>query len=123
MTAWGGAIRPMNRRWRSSWIRAWQFSLRPVRYLASRPRSKVESRRPSGQTHRRTTIRSISPEGIQETTDMSAKSNLAVKDVKFEVAARERMIPRINILAEAVKMALDTRFNVVESLQFERGYN
>jgi hypothetical protein len=54
---------------------------------------------------------------------MSAKSNLAVKDVKFEVAARERMIPRINILAEAVKMALDTRFNVVESLQFERGYN
>jgi hypothetical protein len=54
---------------------------------------------------------------------MSAKSNLAANDVEFEVDARERMIPRINILAEAVKMALDARLNVVESLQFERGYN
>lgn len=54
---------------------------------------------------------------------MSAKSSLAAKDVNFEVAARERMIPRINILAEAMIVALDTRFNVVESLQFERGYN
>jgi hypothetical protein len=54
---------------------------------------------------------------------MFAKSNIAAKDVKFKVDAREQMLPRINILAEAVKVALDTKLNVVEILQFERGYN
>ena len=54
---------------------------------------------------------------------MFTKSNIAAKDVKFEVDARKQMRPRINILAEAVKVALDTELNAVERLKFERGYN
>ena len=54
---------------------------------------------------------------------MSAKRNLAAKDVDFDVDARKQTIPRINILAEAVKVALDTELNAVERLKFERGYN
>jgi hypothetical protein len=54
---------------------------------------------------------------------MFSKSNIAAKDVKFKVDAREQMLPRINILAEAVKVALDTELNAVERLKFERGYN
>ena len=54
---------------------------------------------------------------------MFAKSNIAANDVKFEVDAREQMLPRINLLAEAVKVALDTEPNAFERLQFERGYN
>jgi hypothetical protein len=54
---------------------------------------------------------------------MSAKSSLAAKDVNFEVDAREQVLLRINILAEAVKVALDAELNAVERLRFERGYN
>jgi hypothetical protein len=54
---------------------------------------------------------------------MSAKSYIAAKDVKFEVDARKQMLPCINILPEAVKVALDTGLTAVERLQFERGYN
>jgi hypothetical protein len=54
---------------------------------------------------------------------MFAKSNVAAKDVKFEAGAREQLLPRINILAEAVNVALDTELNAVERLKFERGYN
>jgi hypothetical protein len=54
---------------------------------------------------------------------MFAKSNIAAKDVKFEVDAREQMLRRINLLAEAMEVALDTELNAVERLQFERGYN
>ena len=54
---------------------------------------------------------------------MFAKSNIAAKDGNFEVDARKQMLPRINIFAEAVKVALDTELNAVERLKFERGYN
>jgi hypothetical protein len=48
---------------------------------------------------------------------------VAARDAKFEADARQRLLPRINILAEAMNVALDTELNVAERLQFERGYN
>jgi hypothetical protein len=54
---------------------------------------------------------------------MSTRTYVGARDAKFEANAREQILPRINILAEAVNGALDRELNVVERLQFERGYN
>jgi hypothetical protein len=62
-------------------------------------------------------------EDIQETADMSAKSNLSAKAVDFEAAARERMLPGVDVFAEAEKLNFDTGLEMIEAMQFERGYN
>ena len=54
---------------------------------------------------------------------MSTRTYVAARDAKFEADAHEQMLPSINILAEAAKASLDAEFDVVERLQFERGYN
>ena len=54
---------------------------------------------------------------------MSAKPNLAAKNVKSEAALRAYMLPGVDVLTEAEKLSLATELNVVERLQFERGYN
>jgi hypothetical protein len=61
--------------------------------------------------------------GIQETIDMSAKPNLAAKNVKFEVALRAYMLPGVDVLTKAEKLSVATELEMVEGMQFERGYN
>jgi hypothetical protein len=61
--------------------------------------------------------------GIQETIDMSAEPNLAVKNVKFEAALRAYMLPGVDVLTKAEKPSAATELEMVEGMQFERGYN
>jgi hypothetical protein len=61
--------------------------------------------------------------GIQETIDMSAKPNLAAKDVKSEVALRAYMLRGVEFLTEVEELSDATELEMVEGMQFERGYN
>lgn len=54
---------------------------------------------------------------------MSETSNLAAKGVNREADTREPVRRSIEVLAEAARVRLATKLKVVESLQFERGYN
>jgi len=54
---------------------------------------------------------------------MSAKPNLAAKNVKSEAALRAYMLPGVDVLTKAEKLSVVTQLEMVESLQFERGYN
>jgi hypothetical protein len=54
---------------------------------------------------------------------MSAEPNLAVKNVKFEAALRSYMLPGVDVLIKAEKPSAATELEMVEGMQFERGYN
>ena len=54
---------------------------------------------------------------------MSAKPNFAAKNVKSEVALRAYMLPGVDVLTEAEKLSVATELEMVEGMQFERGYN
>ena len=54
---------------------------------------------------------------------MSAKTNMAAKNVKSEVALRAYMLPRVDVLTKAEKLSVVTELEMVEGMQFERGYN
>ena len=54
---------------------------------------------------------------------MSAKTNMAAKNVKSEVALRAYMLPGVEVLAKAEKLSVATELEMLEGMQFERGYN
>ena len=54
---------------------------------------------------------------------MSAKTNMAAKNVKSEVALRAYMLSGIDVRTEAEKLRVATELGMVEGMQFERGYN
>ena len=54
---------------------------------------------------------------------MSAKPHLAAKSVKSEVALRAYMLPGVDVLTKAERLSVATELEMVEGMQFERGYN
>ena len=54
---------------------------------------------------------------------MSAKTNMAAKNIKSEVALRAHVLPGVDVLTEAEKLSVATELEMVEGMQFERGYN
>jgi len=54
---------------------------------------------------------------------MSAKTNIAAKNVKSEVALRAYLFSCVDILTKAEKLTGVTDLGMVEDMQFERGYN
>jgi len=54
---------------------------------------------------------------------MSEEPYLAAKNVKSEAALRAYMLPGVDVLTEAEKLSAATELEMVEDMQFERGYN
>jgi hypothetical protein len=54
---------------------------------------------------------------------MSAELNLAAKNVKSEAALRAYMLLGVDVLGKAEKLSAATELEMVEGMQFERGYN
>ena len=54
---------------------------------------------------------------------MSAKSNSAAKNVKSESALRAYMLPDVDVPTETKKLSLAVELEMIEGMQFERGYN
>jgi hypothetical protein len=54
---------------------------------------------------------------------MSAKPNLPAKNVKSEFALRAYMLPGVDVLTEDENLSVATELEMVEVMQFERGYN
>ena len=54
---------------------------------------------------------------------MPAKTNMAAKNVKSDVALRAYMLPGVDVLTKTEKLSVATEVGMVEDMQFERGYN
>jgi len=54
---------------------------------------------------------------------MSAKPNLAAKNRKSEAALRAYMLAGVEFLTEAETLSVATQLEMLEGMQFERGYN